>query len=211
MQDFGGAESFVPSENVGAASEGLSEEARARFQAQAAAAAQVRKEEQKSKKRDDGVAQAILAFLTDTQRKHLASAIAMVVARDCPSPFILSLLSLINDDCRNRTLEYIKESVPDTALQAERADAAKEMAMWTERMSKVLATDTTHTVRAFLVEGGQLDISLLNLASAIVQEFAVQQGNALARPAAEQAVNRVLAQVFGPHMSAGSIDADAAA
>jgi len=59
---------------------------------------QIQKEEKKAKKKDDGVAQVILQFLTDDQRTHLATLIARLVALDCPSPFILSILSLINDD-----------------------------------------------------------------------------------------------------------------
>lgn len=208
MQNFGGAETFAPGEDGGSAGEALSEEARARFQGQAAAAAAVRKEETTAKKRDDGVAGAIMQFLTDAQRKHLATLIAAVVARDCPSPFLLALLSLINADCLARAEEYFRE-IPDTLPGDAPAlpdipgqEAAREAAAWTRRMQRVLQRDPAPVLAALRTPEGPLDASLLQLAAAIVQEFAGNHGSPIARPVAEQAAARALQAVFGKDVPA---------
>ena len=115
MSELGGSESFTPGEEGSGVSEAAREQASQRFAASQQAAQQQQKDEKKAKKRDDGVAQVILQFLTDTQKTHLAILIARLVARDCPSPFILAVLSLINHRCAETVEEYLKEREIDIA------------------------------------------------------------------------------------------------
>ena len=119
MFDIGGSESFVPSEGEGGASEQASEAAKQRFAGTSAALQQIQREEKKSKRRDDSVAQAILQFLTDNQRTHLATLISRLVSLNCPSHFILAVLSLISKECRGIVNEYLKEALKDRDAELE--------------------------------------------------------------------------------------------
>src|SRR3989338_2538414 len=110
MSEFGGIDIGAPGEGIAGATdraapekrrpappEQLSEEAKQRFAAAAAAMAQIRREEKRSKKRDDQVARVILQFLAQDSNTHLFLLISRLVARDCPSIFILSIISLIDE------------------------------------------------------------------------------------------------------------------
>src|SRR3989338_6586098 len=99
MSEIGGIEIGSPSEGSGKAPEQLSEEAKQRFAAAAAAMKAIQREEKRSKKRDTRVARTIIQFLNDDRYAHLFVLISRLVARDCPSIFILSVPSLINDEC----------------------------------------------------------------------------------------------------------------
>src|SRR3989344_383470 len=98
MSEFGGSEIFPPGEGGSSAPEALSEAAKQRFAAAGAALKTFQREEKKSKKRDSRVARTIIQFLNDDRYAHLFVLISRLVARDCPSIFILSLLSLLNED-----------------------------------------------------------------------------------------------------------------
>ncbi|NOS68014.1 MAG: hypothetical protein HOO67_06685, partial [Candidatus Peribacteraceae bacterium] len=110
MSEMGGLEIGVPGEGGSGAPEALSEEAKQRFAASGAAMAQIQREEKRSKKRDTRVAKTILQFLQDDRYTHLFVLISRLVARDCPSVLILSILSLINEDCRTVVKEYLEET-----------------------------------------------------------------------------------------------------
>lgn len=97
MSEFGGPDILGPSEGGSSAPEQLSEQAKQRFAAAAAAMQQIQREEKRSKKRDDQVAKAIVQFLGQDEHTHLFLLISRLVARDCPSIFILTILSLIHD------------------------------------------------------------------------------------------------------------------
>src|SRR3990167_6732728 len=98
MSEFGGIDIGAPGEGAVGAPEELSEEAKQRFAAAAAAMAQIRREEKRSKKRDDQVARVILQFLAQDGNTHLFLLISRLVARDCPSIFILAVVSLMIDE-----------------------------------------------------------------------------------------------------------------
>lgn len=204
MDEFG-AESFVPSESASSASEGLSEEAKQRFAAQAAAAAQVRGEERKSKKRDQGVAQAIMQFLTDQQQSHLAVLIARLVGRECPSSFILSVLSLINpmcarsvdDDLRERPAPTIPSSLPVPAALSSSVNT-DDATQWIGRMQAILARDHDAILRALLVDQRQLDGSLLQLTTFVLQDYVEQ--NAPPFEQLQMTAGGVLQGIFGTYL-----------
>ena len=151
MSDIGGPESFSPDEGVGGVSETLSEEAKQRFAAAAAAMQQIKKEEKKSKKRDDQVAQVIIQFLGDEGHSHLFVLISRLVARDCPSIFILSILSLIHEESLKTVQEYLEETLQKTAEQTVDesmaltkageldAETNRTLVAWITRMQMVLS------------------------------------------------------------------------
>jgi len=76
----------------------ISPEKEKQFQGQAAAVKQLLKEEKKSRKKDNKVADVILKFLQDTRYTRFFILIAKLVSRNVPSNFLLSLLALINQE-----------------------------------------------------------------------------------------------------------------
>ena len=182
MSEFGG-EIYSPGEDVSSGSENLSEEAAQRFAAAAAAIKQVRKEEKKSKKRDDQVAQAIMKFLGGSQQTQLFVLISRLVARDCPSIFILALLSLIDDDCLTVVQAHLQETVQTTA--AETVDSSMELIdggsldtesnrdliEWITRLQLVLSTDPENILLRLMVDDKNIDGTVLQLATFIIQSY----------------------------------------
>lgn len=209
-----GFESAAPSEDGGNAAEGLSEQAKAKFAASQAAAQQIQKEEKKAKKKDDGVAQVILQFLTDDQRTHLATLIARLVARDCPSPFILAILSLINDDCRKVVDEYLKEQGSDdtsaetlpTVQGNELTDDNEAFALWIVRMQQVLASDSQKIINALLVEDGNIDGTVLQVTAFVLQDYLEQSGKKPDFAEIQQLSINILQSVFTKFMEHGHLE-----
>jgi hypothetical protein len=211
MSETGGLDIGAPQEDGGQASEGLSEEARARFTAAAAAGQQTKKDEKKAKKRDDGVAQMILKFLTDEQRTHLATLISRLVARDCPSPFLLAVLSLINAECRTVVRDYLADKgiAEDQALESQRGIVApgqldvernREMADWLARMELVLQTDPTEILRSLLLDQGNLDGTILQLVTFVLQEFLQKNGQNADFEKLQVLSASILQSLFTPYM-----------
>jgi hypothetical protein len=211
FMDFGGpSENASPDEGSGSASEGLSEEARARFAGAAAAQQQAKKDEKKAKKRDDGVAQMIMRFLSDDQRIHLATLISRLVAIDCPSPFLLAILSLVNTDCAKVVEEYLAEqgaapeidaralaAMPDTKLPAE---ANENLEKWILSMELVLATNPEQILKALIVDEGNVDGTVLQLTTFVLDEFMQSHGKEVPFPALQNVSISILQSVFESYM-----------
>lgn len=204
-----GFESSAPSEDGGNAAEGLSEQAKAKFAAGQAAAQQIKKEEKKAKKKDDGVAQVILQFLTDDQKTHLATLISRLVALDCPSTFILAILSLINKECLAITEEYLKDQgiaqtdvtnlpVPESHGLSE--DQNQAFATWILRMQQVLGADSATIIRSLLVEDGNIDGTVLQVTSFVLQEFLEARGKEPTFEEVQALSVGILQSVFTPFM-----------
>ncbi|TSC79669.1 MAG: hypothetical protein G01um101425_600 [Candidatus Peregrinibacteria bacterium Gr01-1014_25] len=216
MQDFGNIESGTPGEGQGGVSEELSEEAKQRFAAQQAAAAQVRREEQRAKKRDTGVAHIILQFLTDQQRAHLATLIARLVGRECPSTFLLAVLSLINDECLSACEEALREYSSPGVPGASHAQAITELSersgqrgrvdAWTGRMQRTVAIDPQAVLGALLTGDRQLDGSVLQLTAFVLQDFLRQSGKDVSYEQSQPLAAGILQAVFAPFMSAGNLE-----
>jgi len=211
-----GFESAAPSEDGGNAAEGLSEQAKAKFAAGQAAQQQIQKEEKKAKKKDDGVAHVILQFLTDTQRTHLATLISRLVAIDCPSPFILAMLSLINKECLSMTEEYLKEQgiedidpstlpVPQSATMT--SDDNQAFAAWIVRMQRVLGSDSQRIIKALLVEDGNIDGTVLQVSVFVLQEFLEGHGKQPEFEELQKLSIGILQSVFTPFMEQGHLEA----
>lgn len=205
--EFGG-ESFSPSESGGNASEGLSEAAKAKFAGQAAGAAQVRKDQQKAQKRDDSVAQAIIAFLTDMQRQHLATLIARLVARNCPSPFLLAILSLINKQCLEQYLTYARDQqLPDATQTRELSlpnlpgEQAQKLADWVVRIEQVLASDSQRIIQSLLEDADNFDPTLLQLTTFVLEEFLHDNAKGAPFEKLQPLAAMILQTVFTPYLT----------
>ncbi len=205
----GPGENMSPDEG-GGGGEALSEAAKARFAGAAAAQQQARKDEKKAKKRDDGVAQMIMRFLSDTQRIHLATLISRLVAIDCPSPFLLAILSLANAECAKAVEEYLAEqgaapeidakslaALGDTALSAE---ANESLEKWILSMELVLASDPERILKALIVDEGNIDGTVLQLTTFVLEEFLKGHGKAVAFPDLQRVSISILQSVFEDYM-----------
>lgn len=184
MSDMGGLESFAPGEGQGVTPEALSEEAKQRFAAAGAALQNIAKEEKKAKRKDTGIADAILHFLNDDQKTHFSVLISRMAARNCPSIFLLSLLSLINDNCLRATLEYLQEKEEETEAAEEIAKGTQLLAPgtlsaksnqslveWMTRLQVILAYEHTGILKAIQLDDSSLDTTLLQLTTFIMQDF----------------------------------------
>lgn len=188
MSDVGGPESFTPGEGGSGVSEELSEEAKQRFAAAGAALQQIYREERKAKKRDRSVADIILQFLNDDQRTHLSALIAQLCAKNCPSPFLLAILSLISEACLAVLQEYLREAEEkalgstvalETALTKHQAldqETNRTLIEWITRLQIVLSLESAPILEAIRQTDGTVDLALLQLTTFVVQEFFVVRG-----------------------------------
>lgn len=178
-----GLEIGMPSEGNTGAPEQLSEEAKQRFAAAAAAMKAIQREEKRSKKRDDRVAKTILQFLNDDRYAHLFVLISRLVARDCPSVFILAVLSLIHGDAQTVIQDYLteqgqktsKETVDESTqlLPSGSLDvhANRALVEWITRLQMVLSLETQPILVKIMVDEESVDGTVLQLATFVLQEF----------------------------------------
>lgn len=222
MSDIGGAEVFAPGEGPAGVAEALSEQAKQRFAAAAAAGQQLKKQEGRSRRRDQGVAQTIIAYLTDAQRAHLATLIARLVERDCPSAFLLAILSLSNPHCRAAAEEYLHESLQsgtDTRANEIRAmiplvsgtlssEGKQTLLDWVTRTELALALEPETIIKSLLVGGRELDASLLQLTTFVLEEFLRDQGKIAPIEKLQHVSSGILHSVFSAQMEGMSVLSD---
>ncbi len=182
MTEFG-PENGAPDEGATGAPEQLSEQAKKRFAAAGAAMAAIRKEEKRSKKRDDRVARTIIQFLQNERYTHLFVLISRLVARDCPSVFILAILSLINDECLSVVQEYLqemgqkssKETVEENmqVMTAGGLDASSNALLieWITRMQMVMSLEAQPILLKLMIDEKNIDGTVLQLTTFVLQEF----------------------------------------
>lgn len=173
----------APGEGAASGFEELSEEAKQRFAAAAAGMQQIRREEKKSKRRDDQVAKAIVQFLDEAEHAHLFVLISRLVARDCPSIFILAILSLIHQGCRDTVREYLGEmlkEIPEPNLSsapsltksgAIAVEEGKILIHWITRLQTVLSLDVEGILLKLMVDEKHIDGTVLQLTTFVLQEF----------------------------------------
>ena len=186
MSDMGGLEIGTPGEGASGAPEALSEEAKQRFAAAAAAMQAIQREEKKSKKRDTRVARTIIKFLNDDRYAHLFVLISRLVARDCPSVFILAILSLIDEESRSVVKEYLEEvrqemkeasaEIVDDGMQVvtgESIDAHTNriLIVWITRMQMVLSLEAKPILMRLMLSDSNIDGTVLQLTAFVLQEF----------------------------------------
>lgn len=211
MQGFSGPESASPDEGgTGKVSEQASEKAREDFAAGAAQSRQMAKDEKKARKRDDRVAATIRQFLGEEHYAHLFQLISRLAARDCPSVFILAILSLIHPPSREAVEEYILErnivlDLPESKNLRENrndlSDAVRgELLLWISRLSLVMANDTEKILSKLMVDEDNIDGTVLQLATFTLVDFFEQQKMMIPFDDLQPLTIKILQDVIEPHM-----------
>jgi hypothetical protein len=214
MSEFGGFESYTPSEGQAGGLEGLSEEAKQRFAAAAASMQQLRREERQAKKKDDQVARTIIQFLHDPAHTRFFILISSLVGRNCPSIFILGLLSLIHEECLKVVQEYFSEQEEEDApktvdesislIQGKELDQGThhQLVDWITRLQMILAHDPERILSSLMVDERRIDGAVLQLAIFVLEEFFEKQGRGLSYEKAQPLTASILQTVFEPFMGA---------
>lgn len=210
MQDFGGLESFSPSEGGAATSEQLSEEAKQRFAQSQQQGKQIAKQEKKARKRDDRVADVIKHFLSDEKYSHFFQLISRLVARDCPSIFILAILSLIHQASLEAVEEFIAErkllieaSIEQAVQQSHKQlspEARRAILLWTTRLELVLSTSTEKVLSKLMVDEGNMDGTVLQLTTFVLIDFFEGIGREVSYDSMQPLTIKVLQDLLEPHM-----------
>ena len=212
MSDLGGLDMFGPEED-GKVSESLSEEAKQRFSAAAKAMKKQRQDEKRAKKKDDQVARTIIQFLNDDQHAKLFILISKLVARNCPSIFVLGVLSLINDDCLKAVQEFFAEHEESNAHDKvdENTDLVKGTELqketnrmlidWITRLQMILTHDSERILHSLMLDETHLDGSLLQLTIFVLQEFFEKKENkSLPYEKAQPLTASILQTIFEPFL-----------
>jgi hypothetical protein len=210
MSEFGGLDFSAPAEGQSSSSESLSEEALARLQANAAAIAAIRKEEKLSKQKDDVLAQILLKFLQDSRYSHLFSLIARLIARNCPSIFILSIISLVHAPAKAELDEYIartfteqeRKVVYDTALQVLNSqDLHATVLQWLTSVQMVLSSSVATILQSLLIDEKNIDGAVLQLSTFIVKDFFDQHEKQLPYEQVQPMVLQLLHSILVPYVA----------
>ncbi len=181
LQEIGGLESSAPSEGAGSASEQLSEAAKERFAQASKQIKQIIREEKKARKRDDSVARTIMQFLGDEKYTAFFPLISHLSARDCPSIFILALLSLIHDPSSASVEDYIRdnriaidESSTENIAGIDSGlppDLRKRLLSWISRLELVMSIDARKILVRLMVDEENIDGTVLELTTTVLVEF----------------------------------------
>ncbi len=212
MSEAGGFESFQPGEGQTAASEALSEEARQRFAAAAQQLKQIAREEKRAKRRDDRVARTIIQFLNDDKHTHLFLLISRLVARDCPSIFILSLLSLIHQPSLETVEEYVRDRHVQIELPSSKGislmkdgslppDANEKLISWISRLQLVMSIDGDSILKKLLIDAHNIDGSVLQLTTFILIEFFQSIDRAAPYEKLQPLTVNILQTILEPHIA----------
>lgn len=213
MAELGGLDIGMPQESAGNASEQLSEQAKERFAASAAAMAQIRREEKRSRRRDDQVAKAIAQFLAHDNYSHLFVLISRLVARDCPSVFILGILSLIDEACLKEVQEYLQESLQKTAKEAVDENVSllkpgvldqetnRTLVEWITRLQMVMTLDPERILVSLMLDEKNIDGTVLQLTAFVLQEYFHKRGKAPAFEGVQPLAASILQTVFEPFIA----------
>jgi hypothetical protein len=181
MQEMGGMESATPSEGGGSASEQLSEAAKERFAQASKQIKQIIKEEKKARKRDDSVARTIMQFLGDENYAAFFPLISHLAARDCPSIFILAILSLIHEPSSASVEDYIRDNrvtIDESTTEHAQAlgsglppELRKRLLTWVSRLELVMSIDAPKILIRLMVDEENIDGTVLDLTTSALVEF----------------------------------------
>lgn len=214
MSEVGGLDIGMPDEGTGGASETVREQASQGFAASQQQVQQQQREEKKAKKRDDGVADVIIQFLTDSQRAHFATLIARLIARDCPTTFVLAVLSLMNEKCAQAVNDYLQEKNMDVRSTSEidrsiiptnsaLTEAANEqLAAWVMRMEFVMRADGDAVVHTLIVDDNNIDGTILQLTAFVLEEFLKSHDKSIPFENLQTIAAGILQSLFQPHVHA---------
>ncbi len=211
MSELGGLDIGMPDERTGGGPEALTDDAKQRFAAAAAAMQQIRREEKKSKKRDDQVAKTILKFLSNQDNTRLFVLISRLVARDCPSIFILAILSLIDEESTGVVQAYLqevaqkteKDMIGEASMAVTKsgqldADANAALVAWITRMQMVLAMEPEKILMKLMIDERNIDGTVLQLTTFVLQEFFVTRKKTIEFSELQPLTASILQSVFQP-------------
>ena len=210
MSELGGMEGFSPEDGIAGDPEELSEEAKERLAASAAAIKQIRKEEKQSKKRDDKVSQIIINFLSDDKYAHVFVLISRLVARNCPSIFVLAILSLIHQESKQEIQSYIDGAINksvlesfDNSLQLMKSQQLdqkmhQDLFEWITCMQMTLAVKPDEILVKLMIDDKNIDGSVLQLTTFILQNYFLDQKKNLEFKKAQPLTASILQSVFEP-------------
>jgi hypothetical protein len=211
LDEFGGMESYTPSEG-GGSREQLSEQSKQRFAQAQAQIKQIIREEKKAKKRDDRVAATIVQFLGDDRYSHLFQLIANLSAMNCPSIFILAILSLIHDGCLHTVEEYIAEhriqiQTPDKGVVTTMSedvslpqDVRQALLHWIARMELVLNIDTVAILKRVMPDHSNVDGNVLQMTTFVLRDYFVAIGREARYEDLQPLTISILQDTVGPHL-----------
>lgn len=207
LDEFGGLESFTPSEG-GKASEKLTEEKRQQFAAAQAQIKQMIREERKAKKRDDRVAATIVQFLGDDRYSHLFQLIAELSSLNCPSIFTLAILSLIHDGCRATVEEYIAEhkltiATPDKKKAEAKGlpmDSRQDLLQWIARIELVVKIDTEAILKRLMTDRDNVDGTVLQITTFVLQDYFRSIGREAEYEELQPLTMKILQDIVEPHL-----------
>lgn len=181
MQEMGGAESAAPSEGGSNATEQLSEAAKERFAQASKQIKQIIKEEKKARKRDDSVARTIMQFLGDEKYAAFFPLISHLAARDCPSIFILAILSLIHEPSSASVEDYIRDNrvtIDESTAESTQdlgtglpPELRKRLLSWISRLELVMSIDSGKILIRLMVDEENIDGTVLELTTTTLVEF----------------------------------------
>jgi hypothetical protein len=211
MQDAGGPESYSPGEGAVPAKEGVSEQAKERFQQAAQQIKQILREEKKARRRDDRVAQTILQFLDEDKYAHLFQLISRLAARDCPSIFILALLSLIHRGSLEAVEEYIAENrislrePPEATSMLQSgnlpADIKKTILFWIQRLQLVMSIDAEKILIKLMVDESNIDGAVLQLTTFVLVDYFESVKRPIPYQELQPLTIKILQDVIEPNLS----------
>lgn len=211
MSEFGGLESFTPGEGGQGASEQVSEQAKQRFAQSQQQIKQIAKEEKKARKRDDRVAITIKQFLSDDKFAHLFQLISRLVARDCPSIFVLAILSLIHKGSLEAVEEYIAEKnmvieSPEDVVQSAKndelsEDTRRDILIWTTRLELVVNIEGVKILSKLMIDENNIDGSVLQLTTFVLVDYFAQVGRVVAYEDLEPLTIKILQDILEEHLS----------
>ncbi len=210
MQEFSNIESGAPGEGGSNASEQLSEQAKERFAEGQRQAKKQMRDEKRARKRDDRLARTIMQFLGDEQHAHMFQLIARLVARDCPSIFILALLSLIHQTSMEAVEEYIADNKVTIAPPSEASaltattkmdpDVAKKIMEWATRLQLVMNIDGEKILLKLMVDESNIDGTVLQLTTFILVEFFEQISRPIPYEKLQPLTVNVLQNIIEPYL-----------
>lgn len=210
MSEFAAPESWNPDVGTGKVSEKASEQAREQSAAAAAQGKQMARDEKRARKRDDRVAATIRQFLGDEKHAHLFQLISHLSARDCPSVFVLALLSLIHKPSLEAVEEYIREHEIVLDLPESRnlknhgnglsTEVKSALLLWISRLSLVMTTDTEKILSKLMVDEDNIDGTVLQLSTFVLVDFFEQQEITIPFDDLQPLTIKILQDVIEPHM-----------
>lgn len=189
----------------------MSEQAKQRFAQSQQQIKQIAKEEKKARRRDDRVAITIKQFLSDDKYAHLFQLISRLVARDCPSIFVLAILSLIHKGSEEAVEEYIAEKnmriePPEDAVQHARNDgltpeARRDILVWTTRLELVVNIEGVKILSKLMIDENNIDGSVLQLTTFVLVDYFTLLGRLVSYEDLEPLTIKILQDILEEHLS----------